>query len=83
MGDHMNDRRLFSEPINPPKPRKKREHLMHVRDAGDGDCIDGFIARFGCKRCSYESPWLKQRTVTEAKRGLPFPVCNKGDDKDG
>lgn len=63
----------------PPKPRSKPRKLMHVSDAGDcGGCTDGETdVVFTCRRCGYESEWIRMRTVTEAKRGLPCPKCNK------
>lgn len=64
----------------PRPPRKKREHLMRMIDAG----INPFkghphIAQFRCKRCGHESEWLAFATITEIKRGIRCPQCN--DDK--
>jgi hypothetical protein len=58
---------LLSKP-----PRRTRGQLMHVSDAGHAD---GLICTFRCKKCGFESGWLKCNTVTEAKRGLPCPKC--------
>jgi hypothetical protein len=56
------------------KPKRKmRGQLMHVSDAGDAD---GLICKFRCKKCGFQSEWLKMPTVTEAKRGIPCPKCN-------
>lgn len=62
---------LFPEP---PKPRKPPRKLMKPCDAGDAEG-GGMIVRFKCN-CGYESDWTPVRTTTEAKRGLPCPVCN-------
>ncbi len=62
-----------------PKPlRKSPRVLMHVYDAGDGGG-GKTAAVFKCKTCGYVSDWLTVDTVTEAKRGLPCPKCNVGD----
>ena len=63
------------------KPRKPRQWLMHVSDSGNAGCCeeeDGsdLIARFACARCKHETDWMHISTVTEAKRGIPCPVCN-------
>ena len=55
--------------------RRRPRVLMHVYDAGD--CSEGHIVQFRCATCGYDSGWLHTRTVTEAKRGLPCPMCNK------
>ena len=57
------------------KPRKPRQWLMHVSDGG-GDGPDDVWVRFQCQRCELETEWMKARTVTEAKRGIPCPTCN-------
>lgn len=56
---------------------KKR---MRVVDAG---CIDGVgkVAIFECFRCGKETDWVPIKNVTEAKRGLPCPACNKDEGK--
>jgi len=62
-------------------PRKAPQKLMHVCDAGNSSCgpVDGSsaVVKFSCRRCGHESEWLFGFTVTEAKRGIPCPVCNK------
>lgn len=56
--------------------RQKPRKLMHVCDAyGDGP-EDNHV-RFWCARCEHETDWVDGLTVTEAKRGIPCPVCNK------
>lgn len=60
---------LFDKP-----PRRSRGQLMHVFDAGDAD---GLICEMKCSKCGYRSGWLHFSTITEAKRGLPCPQCNK------
>lgn len=57
------------------KPRKPRQWLMHVSDAG-GDGPDDVHVRYECQRCGHETGWMMARTVTEAKRGIPCPTCN-------
>lgn len=62
----------------PEKPRKKREILMHVYDAGDScDGETKMACCFECSRCGHKEEWMNMRTVTEAKRGIPCPKCNK------
>ena len=57
-------------------PRQAPRKLMHVCDAyGDGP--DDNHVRFHCARCGHESDWIDGLTVTEAKRGMPCPECNK------
>lgn len=58
---------MFSDLIPPRPPRKK---LMHVCDAGEG------AVRYICHRCGLKTDWMVERTVTEAKRGIPCPACN-------
>jgi DNA-directed RNA polymerase subunit RPC12/RpoP len=52
-------------------PRAPRILRMHVIDAGEG------VAKFRCARCGYSSGWVSVRTVTEGKRGIPCPRCNR------
>jgi DNA-directed RNA polymerase subunit RPC12/RpoP len=66
---------LFPPEIAPSKPRKKREWMMHMIDAGSLD-NNRNIAQFRCARCGHESDWM-EGTVTEIKRGVPCPVCNR------
>ena len=62
-----------------PAPRR-RGQLMHVSDAGYGGCSDSGRSAVNvtltCRKCDYQSEWLRFDTVTEAKRGLPCPRCN-------
>jgi DNA-directed RNA polymerase subunit RPC12/RpoP len=74
---------MFGDLI-PPKPmrppRKPRQFLMHVWDAGDNDRADAaerpIIVTFRCGRCKHETEWRSMRTHTEAKRGIPCARCN-------
>ncbi|MDD2748654.1 hypothetical protein [Acidithiobacillus thiooxidans] len=60
-------------------PRRKPRKLMHVCDAyGDGP--DHVHVCFRCSRCGHETDWIDGLTVTEAKRGIPCPMCNKTED---
>lgn len=61
---------LFEKP-----PRRKRRVMMHVSDAGEQDGR-GCIVRYKCSRCPYETDWVEERTVTEARAGKPCPRCN-------
>lgn len=63
--------RLF-EPTEPPPPRRK---LMHVVDAGEAGGV--CIVRCECHRCKHDSGWIKAPPLTEAKRGIPCPVCSQ------
>ncbi len=57
-------------------PRRKPRKLMHVCDAyGDGP--EDVHVCFRCSRCGHETDWIDGLTVTEAKRGIPCPMCNK------
>lgn len=74
---------LFSIPAEP----VPRVHRAHVSDAGEPGC------EFTCRQCGWESDWVKvwardydggerpadALTMTEAKRGIPCPVCNEPD----
>jgi ribosomal protein S27E len=67
----LKQQRLFAMP---PKPRRKRRHLMHVIDAGSLDG-HGHMARFRCQRCGHESDWTVC-LFSVAKRGMSCPGCN-------
>lgn len=71
-----NVRLLFPETQ---KPRAKRRVMMHLFDAGDpGYVFDGdYIARFECSKCGRKTGWLMMQTITEGRRGVPCPKCNK------
>jgi hypothetical protein len=58
----------------PPIPRR---HLMHVFDAGPDDGEASHLVRFTCKRCGYETGWVRVESVTEGRRGKPCPTCNE------
>lgn len=56
-------------------PRRKRRFRAHVIDAGPE------AIKFACHRCGYESDWLvNEFTVSEAKRGIECPVCNRDEE---
>lgn len=55
--------------------RKVRGQLMHVCDVDAQS--SGVIVQMQCPKCEYQSGWITFDTVTEAKRGLPCPECNK------
>lgn len=59
-----------------PKPTRAPRKLMHVVDAGNGPG-PGHWAAFECKRCGERSKWMRVENVTEAKRGIPCPKCNR------
>ena len=66
-------------------PRKRRRYLMHVVDATDQ--LEYFpelkkeganhVVQFQCFRCQYETDWVGVKTITEGRRGIPCPNCNK------
>lgn len=58
------------------KQRLVRRHLMHVCDAGEMDGVDS--VRFRCSKCGLETDWLKEESITKAKRGIPCLKCNTG-----
>lgn len=62
----------------PAAPRAKPRKLMHVIDAGPGECDAAKydMVRFWCQRCGLETDW-QEVLRTEAKRGVPCPNCNK------
>ena len=56
-------------------PKKPRQWRMRVADAGHG-CI-----QFKCQRCGFDTGWIvDERSVSENKRGLPCPECNKANE---
>lgn len=57
------------------KPRKPREWLMHVCDAGSEVEGEQWVM-YRCNRCGHESDWTTASSVTAAKRGVPCPKCN-------
>lgn len=69
----MKQQRLFKVK----RPRVQRRWKMHVADAGPApDGSDRQFVRFDCGRCGRESDWMFCDTITEAKRGIPCPICN-------
>jgi DNA-directed RNA polymerase subunit RPC12/RpoP len=63
----------FSE-VMPKPPRNRPRVMMHVIDAG---VMEGNICIYKCKQCGRETDWLEYETVTQARRGIPCPDCNK------
>lgn len=62
------------------KPKRPRVWRMRVTDAGDGTyCTDEapISVRYAFGRCGHETDWMDARTVSEAKRGMPCPCCNR------
>lgn len=63
-----------------PKIHTPRRVLMHVYDAS-GDCCadrgDPAVVVMACGRCGHKTDWISL-SLTEAKRGIPCPVCNEG-----
>lgn len=64
-------------PLDLPRSRPRRKFVMHVHDAGNAE-EGAIIAQFRCKRCGHETDWLVCETLTEARKGIPCPLCNKG-----
>lgn len=62
-------------PLPPKRTRLKR---MHVVDAGSNGPGPGLNAQYQCKRCGELSDWLPG-SLTDVRRGIPCPKCNKGD----
>lgn len=63
-------------------PPKTRRVMMHVCDAGEGGDwgVEGsgpLAVRMECKRCGHETDWFTVQNMTEGRRGLPCPKCNK------
>lgn len=64
---------LFTAEQAPRSPNIKR---MHVVDAGS----DFGHVHMVCTHCGYDDGWqMKLETLTQLKRGLPCPQCNKKD----
>lgn len=65
-------------------PRKAHKKLMHVCDVDDNRCCDDgstWSVKLKCHRCGNETDCMEPRTVTQAKRGIPCPVCNAKSDQ--
>jgi hypothetical protein len=58
------------------KPARSRVYRAHVVDAGNGPG-PGHWAEFECGRCGWRSEWISIANVSEGKRGVPCPNCNK------
>jgi hypothetical protein len=56
-------------------PRRRRIVRMHVADAGS-DGARPMLAEFKCNKCGHNSGWIECPPLTQAKRGLPCPICN-------
>jgi len=59
-------------------PRSAPVKRMHVADAGQ---LPGGAKgiRFACSRCGHDTGWIADEwTITQNRRGLPCPQCNKG-----
>lgn len=65
----------------PALPRRWQLKRMHVIDAGHG-MGPGRYARFQCRRCGESSEWMPA-SMTDQRRGIACPKCNKGDNPDG
>lgn len=61
-----------------PAPRQKPRVLMRVCDAGPGERGAQHNVKFSCGKCGGMSGWLVMK-MSDAKRGIPCPVCNKGE----
>ena len=60
-----------------PRKRAKPRVMMHVVDAGQGECYGGsHIVVMQCGRCGHKTDWFQVNTTTEGKRGKPCPKCN-------
>jgi DNA-directed RNA polymerase subunit RPC12/RpoP len=59
----------------PDAPRRAPIKRMHVADAGS-EAIS-----FECHRCGHKTGWLlwnqRELTVTQARRGVACPTCNR------
>jgi len=67
----------------PDLPRSRpRRILGHVIDAGNSDFGERTWAKLQCKN-GHIFETHTNMTVTELKRGIPCPVCNPEEGKDG
>lgn len=65
------------------KKRKPRRVLAKIYDIGDAQCcaeedLGKPLAVMLCRQCGWRSDWLIFDSASEAKRGIPCPVCNGG-----
>lgn len=60
------------------KQRRQPRRMMHVVDAG-GDCSGSgsHSVVFECAKCGHKTDWQKVESVTEGRRGIPCPICNR------
>lgn len=56
-------------------PRRSPRVMMQYRDGGVGN--EGEIVQYECPKCSTRSGWEDAGSITEVKRGIPCPECNK------
>ena len=59
----------------PRPPRRSRQILMHVTDAGIAS-DDAMIVILGCSKCGYCTDWQPSRGLARDKRGTACPGCN-------
>jgi hypothetical protein len=60
------------------KPRRHSRVMMHVDDAGQGNC--GKVIKFECYKCGHNTGWIAdEKSISENKKGMPCPVCNIGE----
>lgn len=58
------------------KPRRSPRTMMRVVDAGQS--AHGMVIQFECGKCGHNTGWIKdEKTVSENRRGMPCPECNK------
>lgn len=66
------------------KPKRKPPRVMaKLLDAGSSPTIGcKTIARFGCKKCGWETGWIDDdRPDSEIRKGRSCEICNKEDVK--
>lgn len=70
---------LFDIPDEPKPPLAKRRVMMHVIDAGSGECVSEgeHIAVFECSRFGNKTGWITVKNISDGKRGIPCPNCNQ------
>jgi hypothetical protein len=61
------------------KPKRKRVYRAHVYDVGMDDSRRPPVF-FVCM-CGWQSGWIRNMPVREAKRGIPCPKCNDEEQK--
>ena len=49
-------------------PRAKPRVMAHVFDAGCS--CENNVARFKCRRCSWQSEWMSVASISDGKRGI-------------